>query len=136
MKELSIEVLHVLEGQGVDISSVKLAIPEHFVYPVYKNALRCMLYWCYLYIGGVKHKSDIVVDVKEEEGRMLLQFSTVDDTLKELYKQLSGSEEEGRRDSKETEEAITTRQLLFSVQAALRQLNVTLHYADREKDHY
>ena len=42
MKELSIEVLHVLEGQGVDISSVKLAIPEHFVYPVYKNALRCM----------------------------------------------------------------------------------------------
>ena len=135
MKELSIEVLHVLEGQGVDISSVKLAIPEHFVYPVYKNALRCMLYWCYLYIGGVKHKSDIVVDVKEEEGRMLLQFSAVDDTLKELYKQLSGSEEEGRRDSKETEEAITTRQLLFSVQAALRQLNVTLHYADREKDH-
>ena len=53
-----------------------------------------MLYWCYLYIGGVKHKSDIVVDVKEEEGRMLLQFSAVDDTLKELYKQLSGSEEE------------------------------------------
>lgn len=135
MKELSIEVLHVLEGQGVDISSVKLAIPEHFVYPVYKNALRCMLYWCYLYIGGVKHKSDIVVDVKEEEGQMLLQFSTVDDTLKELYKQLSGSEEEGRRDTKETEEAITTRQLLFSVQAALRQLHVTLHYADREKDH-
>ena len=135
MKELSIEVLHVLEGQGVDISSVKLAIPEHFVYPVYKNALRCMLYWCYLYIGGVKHKSDIVVDVKEEEGRMLLQLSAVDDTLKELYKKLSGSEEEGRRDSKETEEAITTRQLLFSVQAALRQLNVTLHYADREKDH-
>lgn len=135
MKELSIEVLHVLEGQGVDISSVKLAIPEHFVYPVYKNALRCMLYWCYLYIGGVKHKSDIVVDVKEEEGRMLLQFSAVDDTLKELYKQLSGSEEEGRRDSQEIEEAITTRQLLFSVQAALRQLNVTLHYADREKDH-
>ena len=134
MKELSIEVLHVLEGQGVDISSVKLAIPEHFVYPVYKNALRCMLYWCYLYIGGVKHKSDIVVDVKEEEGQMLLQFSTVDDTLKELYKQLSGSEEEGRRDTKETEEAITTRQLLFSVQAALRQLHVTLHYADREKD--
>ena len=129
------EVLHVLEGQGVDISSVKLAIPEHFVYPVYKNALRCMLYWCYLYIGGVKHKSDIVVDVKEEEGRMLLQFSAVDDTLKELYKQLSGSEEEGRRDSQEIEEAITTRQLLFSVQAALRQLNVTLHYADREKDH-
>ena len=75
------------------------------------------------------------MDVKEEEGRMLLQFSAVDDTLKELYKQLSGSEEEGRRDSKETEEAITTRQLLFSVQAALRQLHVTLHYADREKDH-
>ena len=40
-----------------------------------------MLYWCYLYIGGVKHKSDIVVDVKEEEGRMLLQFSTVDLSL-------------------------------------------------------
>lgn len=135
MKELSVEVLNVLEGQGVDISSVKLAIPEHFVYPVYKNALRCMLYWCYLYIAGVKSKSDIVVDVKEEEGRMLLQFSAADDTVKELYNQLSGSEEEGRRDSKETEEAITTRQLLYSVQAALRQLHVTLHYADREKDH-
>ena len=72
------------------------------------------------------------MDVKEEEGRMLLQFSAVDDTLKELYKQLSVSEEEGRRDSKETEEAITTRQLLFSVLAALRQLKVTLHYAVRE----
>lgn len=135
MKELSVEVLNVLEGQGVDISSVKLAIPEHFVYPVYKNALRCMLYWCYLYIAGVKSKSDIVVDVKEEEGRMLLQFSAADDTVKELYNQLSGSEEEGRRDSKETEETITTRQLLYSVQAALRQLHITLHYADREKDH-
>lgn len=135
MKELSLEVLHVLEGQGVDISSVKLAIPEQFVYPVYKNALRCLLYWCYLYIAGVKSKSDIVVDVKEESGQMLLQFSAAGDTVKELYKQLSCSEEEGKKDSKETEEAIATRQLLFSVQAALKQLHVTLYCAEREKDH-
>lgn len=37
------------------------------------------------------------MDVKEEEGQMLLQFSTVDDTLKELYKQLSGSEGRGKK---------------------------------------
>lgn len=136
MKELSIEVLHVLEGQGIDTSSVKLVMPEHFVYPVYKNALRCMLYWCYLYIAGAKGKWDIVVDAQEVEGRMLLQFSAAGDIVKELYKQLSGSDvvEEGK-DIKETEEVIATRQLLYSVQAALRQLNITLSYADREKEH-
>lgn len=135
MQELSIEVLHVLKRQGIDVTTIKSVIPEHFIFPVYKNALRCIFYWCYLYIAE-KSKSDIIIDAREENGRMLLQFSTIGNMAKELYQQLSCSEtEEEERKNKETENIITTRQLLYSVQTALKQIHVILHYTDREQDH-
>lgn len=135
MQELSLEVLRVLEGQGVDTSTVKSDMPEDFVFPVYKNALRCILYCCYLHISEVKSKLGVTVNVTEEDGRMILRFSAVDSTVKDLYSLLSGSTipVEGSKDAKKTENAFIARQMLCSVQSALERLHATFQYMDEEQ---
>lgn len=134
MQELSQEVLQVLEGQGVDVSCIQSVMPESFVFPVYKNALRCILYCCYLHIAETKYKTNVKVDASEQDGRMLLRFSALNDATRELHDLLADLHcpvDVGR----ETEKNITTRHLLCSVQSALKQLHATLHYTDHEHDH-
>lgn len=134
MQELSREVLNVLQGQGVDVSSIQSLMPEHFIFPVYKNALRCILYCCYLHIAETKSRLAVTVNVAGEEGRMLLQFSASTDSLRELYALLSGSvaPAEYGESAGDIDAAVATRQLLCSVQSALQQLRVDLRLADED----
>lgn len=55
IQELSMEVLRALRAEGINASSVRSSIPENFTFPVYKNALRCILYYCYLFICQNHH---------------------------------------------------------------------------------
>ena len=50
MQELSVEVLRALKAEGVNTTPVLSSIPESFTFPVYKNALRCILYYCYQFV--------------------------------------------------------------------------------------
>lgn len=137
MQELSLEVLRVLENQKNDMSAVKSVMAEHFIFPVYKNALRCILYGCYLYIAEAKSKMSVTVDVMEEEGRMLLQFSAASDAVKDLYELLSGSIHcvESAKDLKDRDAAIAAHLMFSSVQSTLTQLHASLHYTDGEHGH-
>ncbi len=135
IREVSSEVLRVLAGQGVNISAIKSVMSESFVFPVYKNALRCILYYCYFYITDTKKTSGVTVDVEEEEGKMLLLFSAKDDTVKELYDSILGNAQPINNEVKCSDCVWDIQLLLSSVQSALEQLHVTLHYADREDDH-
>lgn len=92
LKILSQEVVKVLEAQGVNLSILKSNISDDFIFPVYKNVLRCILYGCYLFIAKVG-QSLVNVNMKEEDGLMLLQFSSDDKNLMNgLYKYLSDSD--------------------------------------------
>lgn len=134
MQELSLEVLRVLEGQGVDVSDIKSVIPEPFVFPVYKNAVRCILYCCYLHIAEQKGETSVTVSAIGEEKQMLLQFSSTDNTVKSLYELLSGTSVQ-TSSTEGVEKAMAVRQLQHSVQAALNQFNATLQYTEGEHNH-
>lgn len=130
--EASLEVLCALEKQGIDISAVKSVIPEYFTFPVYKNALCCILYYCYLCIAEAKGADgSVTVNVAEENGKMILTFSATDNTAKELYERLSGIVRP-MTDLKGADDAFVIQVMLCFVQSALEQIHATLDYADAE----
>lgn len=101
IRDLSAEVLEALEEDGVDVSPVCSAIPADFAFPVYKNALRCILYYCYLCFCRRDPAVRVTVDAREEEGRLLFSFEGPAEVLEELHgllakgpQPLSGKEEE------------------------------------------
>ncbi|GCB37165.1 hypothetical protein [Bacteroides faecalis] len=69
---------------------MKSVIPKDFTFPIYKNALHSILYYCYLWVAETKGILGVTVDVKEESGKMLLLFLSTDDTAKMLFEHLSG----------------------------------------------
>lgn len=138
MKELSQEVVGVLESQKVDLSFLNIVVAEQFTFPVYKNLLRCVLYGCYLFLAEQKVSSTVTVEMKEREGGLLLQFSSVVgcEGIKALYRCLSDSDFSARmiEEKKNTEDALYAWHLLVSVQEALQRHHIVLEYTDRGED--
>lgn len=130
IQELSMEVLRSLKSEGINVAPVQSTIPESFTFPVYKNALRCILYYCYLFICQ-KSSSGVTVDVKEENGKMLLVVSGANDILKELQEQLTGVPCP-MFDKKDVDQSFGIQLMLCFVQSALEQLHTTVHYVESE----
>lgn len=135
IQELSMEVLRTLKGQGVDVSLIQSSIPENFTFPVYKNAVRCILYYCYQSICQQKLSSTgITVNAKEEEGKMCMMLSAADGVLEKLRSQLTG-DACPVPDKKDTDQAFGIQLMLCFVQSALEQLHVTVHYTNSDTGH-
>lgn len=130
MQELSVEVLRALKAEGVNITSVLSSIPESLIFPVYKNALRCILYYCYRYVCQ-KNSSEVVVSAQEEDNKMLLVMSGEEDMLKELRDQLTGTSCLVY-DKKDVDESFSIQLMLCFVQSALEQLHTAIHYVESE----
>lgn len=135
IQELSLEVLHALKSEGVDVSPLQSSISDSFTFPVYKNALRCILYYCYwaicqkpLSIGGV------TVSAQEEEGKMQLILAGTDGMLKDLYEQLTGTLAPVP-EKKEVDQSFGIQLMLCFVQSALEQLHTTLNYIESAESH-
>ncbi len=120
------EVLQVLEKEGHDVSSIQLDIPENFTYPAYKNALRCILYFSYLYISSCKTEK-VSVTVTEEAGCMMLTFVSPDETVKGLKDVLSGEELLSIR-AKDSDDMFRIRTMQRFVFSALKQQNSVMRY--------
>lgn len=136
IKEVSLEVLQVLEKQGVDVAVIQSMMADHFTFPVYKNALRSILYYCYCYIANASKGEVVSVQVKEEEGKMLLLFSATNSLVKKLYDRLSEVNQSTTEvKEKDIDQFWNARLLLYAVRTALEQLHISLHYADRKEDH-
>ncbi|MEY8685246.1 helix-turn-helix domain-containing protein [Bacteroides sp. AN502(2024)] len=128
MQELSMEVLHTLQGQGVDTSSLHSSISVGFTFPVYKNALRCILYYCYQYVCLQSKSSEVTIDAQEKEETMWLTLSSAaNDILKNLYEQLTGTQC-SVPDKKDIDHSFSSQLMLCFVQSALEQLHTSLHY--------
>ncbi|QIU94387.1 helix-turn-helix domain-containing protein [Bacteroides faecium] len=135
IQELSMEVLRTLKGQGVDVSLIQSSISENFTFPVYKNAVRCILYYCYQSICQQKLSSTgITVNAKEEEGKMCMMLSAADGVLEKLRSQLIG-DACPVSDKKDTDQAFGIQLMLCFVQSALEQLHVTVHYTNSDTGH-
>jgi len=121
--KLAEEVLQVLEKEGNNVSSIRLDIPENFTFPAYKNALRCILYFSYLYISGCK-SGEVSLMAAEQGNRMMLTFTSPDDVVKRLYEMLSG--EELSIKAKDSDDMFRIRTIQRFVLSALKQQNSTL----------
>ena len=120
------EVRQIVEKEGHDVSSIHLDVAESFTFPAYKNALRCILYFCYLYLAARKAE-EVTLSATEEEGRMLLAFASADDTVKGLHEMLSGEELLPLK-AKDSDDMFRIKTLRYFVSAALKQHNATLNY--------
>lgn len=127
--ELSNEVLQTLEAQGVNISLLHIEIPDSFCFPVYKNVLRCIFYYSYLYISG-KSTVGVRVNATEEDGKMLLTFISPDDMVKRLYEVLSHRDTSS--DKKGSDEAFRIQMMQSFVLSALEQQQCELFYNKME----
>lgn len=135
IQELSMEVLRTLKGQGADVSLIQSSIPENFTFPVYKNALRCILYYCYQSVCQKPSSAGIMVNTKEEEGRMCIMLSAADDVLTNLRDQLTGVTCPVP-DKKDTDQAFGVQLMLCFVQSALEQLHAAVHYTESDAAHF
>ncbi len=86
---VSQQVLNTLEEQGIKKDSIHSIIPESFIFPVYKNALYSILYYCYYQISRI-HNAQVTVDATEDNGYMCLNFTSTDDAVKILHDSLVG----------------------------------------------
>lgn len=128
---LSEEALHLLETQGVNISSVSLLIPDSFSFPVYKNLLRTILYYCFLHVCE-RSPLSITVNAREEDGKMLLVFLSTDGTLQELFENLS-EDKLFPAGNTESDETFLNQVMQRFVLSALKQQSSTLHYYDSDQ---
>lgn len=138
MKELSHEVAAVLEAQKVDVSFLTLDIPDQLVFPVYKNLFRCVLYGCYLFLAEQKEVKEVTVGMREQDGRLLLQFSSAaPEGIRTLYRCLCDSDHlSGRTEqAKHAENVLYVWHLLASMQKALAEHRVVLDCTDNGKAH-
>lgn len=132
IQELSLEVLRALQEQGVDVSPIQSSVPVNYTFPVYKNALRCILYYCYQSVCQKPSAAGVTVSVREEEGKMLLMMTSADDSLKELRDQLTGTLCPVC-DKKDVDHSFGIQVMLCFVQSSLEQLNATVHYVATEE---
>lgn len=135
IQELSMEVLRALKSEGVNVSPVISSIPENYTFPVYKNALRCILYYCYQFVCQKSSSSGITVNTEEQDGKMLLILSGAGDMLKELRDQLTGTPCPVF-DKKDIDQSFGIQLMLCFVQSALEQLHTTVRYVKSEDGQY
>lgn len=124
IQELSMEVLRTLKSEGVDVTLVQSLIPANFTFPVYKNALRCILYYCYQFVCQKTSSGRITVSVQEENGKMSLIISGTVDVLKELQQQLTGTPS-SVFNKEDIDRFFGIQLMLCFVQSALEQLQIT-----------
>ncbi len=131
IQELSMEVLRTLKSEGADVTLVQSQIPSNFTFPVYKNALRCILYYCYRFVCQKASSVGVTVSVQEENGEMLLVISGVADVLKELHEQLNGTLSPVFN-KEDIDLSFGVQLMLCFVQSALEQLHSVVRYVESD----
>ena len=131
IQELSMEVLRTLKSEGVDVTLVQSLIPANFTFPVYKNALRCILYYCYQFVCQKTSSGRITVSVQEENGKMSLIISGTVDVLKELQQQLTGTPS-SVFNKEDIDRFFGIQLMLCFVQSALEQLHTVVRYVESD----
>lgn len=126
ISEISSRVLHLFAEQGVDLSRVKSVIPDTFTFPVYKNVLHGIFYYCYFYIAQTKDV-EVRVDAVEKDGKMQLLFFSQGDVLAGLYDSFSDSSRMNP-EMKNTDKDFGIWVLFRFVCSALKRLHATLDY--------
>ena len=126
VKKISEEVINVLQTEGYDTTFLHGIIPGELSYPIYPNALRCILYYCYRSLCSYTALKDVTITAELENDKMKFTFiSDHNAAIEELYRQLVGTSSVSTC-NKHIDDRFGMQVMLGFVQSALHQLQVEI----------
>lgn len=131
-RSISDEVMFPLMKRGVDLGNVEVEIPKELRFPVYRNALRILFCYVYLFVAGGKR---VTVAASESDGMMTLTFRTPSRSLlRRLHESLRAAEAETAPAQKGADAAFELALLRHFVEAMMRQLRPVVAYSQSEQE--
>ena len=132
LRSISDEVMFPLMKRGVDLSNVEVEIPKEFRFPVYRNALRILFSYIYLFVAGAKR---VTVTASETDGMLTLTYRTPSRSLlRRLHESLRGEPAGLAPIPKGADAAFELGLLQRFVGAMLRQLTPVVAYSQSEQE--
>lgn len=126
IRELSSEVLTVLSAEGEDLSGINIDIPDNIVFPVYQNALRCVLYCCFDLLCKQGTQVEVGAEIQHDDSgseKMLLSFAAPYDILSEIKGGITGASVEPL-DKKKGSRLFELQLLISSIRVVIDRLHV------------
>lgn len=120
LRSISDEVMFPLMKRGVDLGNIEVEIPKELRFPVYRNALRILFCYVYLFVAGGKR---VTVSASEADGMMTLTFrSPSRSLLRRLHESLRAGDAGTAPAQKGADAAFELALLRRFVGAMMRQL--------------
>ena len=123
VKKISEEVINVLQTEGYDTTFLHGIIPGELSYPIYPNALRCILYYCYRSLCSYTALKDVTITAELENDKMKFTFISDHNAAIKMYRQLVGTSSVSTC-NKHIDDRFGMQVMLGFVQSALHQLQV------------
>lgn len=128
IRGLAEEVLQVAQARGLNTEALQLDISRELTFGVYKNALRCLLYYCFHHIcTETNGTTPVKVDAQVADGKLCLSFQGDATILKALDEQFVG-QEPADTSKQDADNLFTLRTLMGFVRSFLYQLNFHVEY--------
>ena len=131
-RSISDEVMFPLMKRGVDLGNVEVEIPEEFRFAVYRNALRILFCYVYLFVAGGKR---VTVAASQADGMMTLTFRTTSRSLlRRLHESLRAGAAEPEGAQRGVDAAFELQLLRRFVVAMLDRLKPVTAYSQSEQE--
>lgn len=91
IKRLFQEILLVLEKENHITSQINIDISDEYIFPTYKNTLRCIFYVVFYYVS-IQNETDIELSVQNSGDKMIITLHSSSVLIKKLCSVLSEEE--------------------------------------------
>lgn len=129
LKKTSDDTLKLLEPKGMQLSLVKADIPEELNFPVYNNAFKCILYYCYYFLSCNSSQS-IDIRFEEKDDLLKLNLNTPDQHRLNLLSGILTGEKKDATFLFPTNELFLMHTLLYFILSAFKQWECNISKVD------
>lgn len=132
--EASNNILSLVSERGIDTSCIKTDIPQNLSFPVYINAFKSILYFCY-WMSGIDNGNDVMVSFEKTENKLVFILKTKrKNLLQNLQHVLQGKELSEITATFSVEKAFQIRVFQSFVCTAFKQWECSSDYLNSEEE--
>lgn len=132
--EASNNILSLVSERGIDTSCIKTDIPQNLSFPVYINAFKSILYFCY-WMSGIDNGNDVMVSFEKTENKLVFILKTKrKNLLQNLQQVLQGKELSDITATFSVEKAFQIRVFQSFVCTAFKQWECSSDYLNSEEE--
>jgi ligand-binding sensor domain-containing protein/AraC-like DNA-binding protein len=135
IKEISNSILTMLEQKGIVLSKLKEDIPDSLSCPLYINAFKIILYFCYYFLG-YNNPESINIRFEKENNTLILHIKTLNQQRLQQLKTVLSEENNDIISFFPAERLLLINVLLQYSLCAFRQWQCTIHTIDNLSDLY